>query len=73
MSSNEPRIQDELRSITECFTGADGGISFLKFKVFVETLEEQYIGGDYKAGEVLNIVSKFNQLIEIANREVVTK
>ena len=66
-------MNNSFQNILNCFTGADGGISFIKFRLFIEDMEKQFEEGRYAAGEVLKIVDQFSRMIDIANEKVEMK
>lgn len=55
------------QNILDCFTGADGGGSFMDFKIMIEDLERQAIEErDVAAAEIIQSLYRFNRLINIA-------
>lgn len=60
-------MSPEMRNILDTFTGADGGVRFVKLKCFVEALEQQASNGDAASKELLQIVNRFSKLIDVAN------
>jgi hypothetical protein len=52
-------------NITDTFTGSDGGVKFLMFKVMLESLSYQSLNGDKEAEQIMNIVVQFSKLIDI--------
>jgi hypothetical protein len=58
------------QSITDTFTGADGGVSFVNLKVLVEKLDKQHREDDYvDAGKILLMIIRFNSIIQAANKK----
>jgi hypothetical protein len=57
-----------LDNITDTFTGADGGISFIKLKSLVEAMDQKAETGDIAAEQLIGILIKFNNLIKVANK-----
>ncbi len=53
--------------ILDCFSGADGGMSFVKLKFFLEQMEQKSEKGDIAAKEILLIAKRFVKIIELAN------
>lgn len=66
----EANTTKEFQNIVDCITATDGGLSFIKLKIMIETLEEQYQEGDYQAGQILDIVTRFSRLIDVANEAI---
>ena len=62
-----PDLANTFESILDTFTGSDGGIRFVRFRVFLEEIERLSIRGDKHADEILKIVKQFKMLIDIAN------
>jgi hypothetical protein len=63
-----PDIETAYRNILDLFTGADGGVRFVKWKSLIESLDKQAEIGDKSAKEVLKTVILFSRLINIANK-----
>lgn len=63
-------IKEMLNLLLDTFGGTDGGISFIKFKCMLETLEQNT---DMASKEILTIVKKFCILIEIAQNPPINK
>lgn len=61
-------LKKDVDNILACFSGEDGGIKFAAFKFGMETLEEQYANGDTAAGEVLQIVTRFSELLDALDK-----
>jgi hypothetical protein len=61
-------LEDAVHNILDTFTGADGGVSFMKFRWFVEEMARRQ-DTDLSAKKILDIVLQFNRLIEIAQKE----
>ena len=66
-------MNKSFQNILDCFTAADGGVSFIKFQLFIEDMEKQFEEGSYAAGEVLTIMDRFSRMIDIANEKVEMK
>lgn len=62
-----PEVKSSLDNILSTFGGEDGGLAFVAFYSLVEQLDKQWNDGDDAAGQLLDIIIKFNRLIEIAN------
>ena len=54
----------ELDKITSVFTGEDGGICFLKLKIFLEEIGKKEEQGDKDAEKILLIVKHFVNLLD---------
>ena len=63
-------MESSFQNILNCFTGADGGVSFIKFRLFIEDMEKQFEEGSDEAGKVLTIMDRFSRMIDIANGNV---
>ena len=62
--------QKQLENIMDCFTGADGGVSFMNLRLLLEQMERQENEGDEMASDVLKIFSNFSRLIDCAQNAV---
>lgn len=60
------KTKEHLDKIMDTFSGADGGVSFLKFKMLIEGLDTQAQNGDRKADMILDIMRDFSKLIDVA-------
>jgi len=55
-----------LDNIMDCFTGTDGGVSFVNLRFLLEGMEKE----DTDSAEaVLDIMRKFSRLIDVANKK----
>jgi hypothetical protein len=50
----------------DCFTGADGGVSFVNLRILLEGMENE---DTQTANAVLDIMRKFSRLIDVANKQ----
>lgn len=67
MSFKNPELQEHFDNILDTFSGADGGIRFVKFKWMLNDLEHQASSGDESAQKILDIVEQFSRMITVAN------
>lgn len=58
-------ILDDIVRITDVFTGADGGVDFVKLRCALEDLEVRADCGDAAAREVIQIAVRFRRLIDV--------
>ena len=63
-----PETKKKVDSITDCFSGADGGVEFAKFLSLVTEMDQQAAEGDAAAEEILQIVRNFHFLIRVAQK-----
>ena len=63
----DKQLESDINYILDTFTGGDGGISFIKFKVLIEHLDQK---DDEAAREIIRIVRRFVRLIETAQKEI---
>lgn len=61
--------EDAMKNILDTMTGADGGIAFAKLKAFVEDFANRAMSGDKDAQQVIDVVIRFSNLINYANRD----
>ncbi len=59
-------LKKELDYITDCFSGIDGGVVFLKLRFLLEEMDKRAKKGDSSAKEILAIVKNFSNLIKVA-------
>jgi len=52
--------------ILECFGGTDGGIHFIKFRTLIDDMANCADNNDIKAQQIIDVVTKFNKLLDIA-------
>lgn len=55
-----------LQNILDTFSGADGGVAFVQLRGLIEDMCERESNGDKDATEVINIMMRFNNLINFA-------
>jgi hypothetical protein len=60
--------KNSLDCILDCMSGADGGVSFVMFQNFLNTLDAQAEAGDKDATEILKLVHRFATLITLAQQ-----
>jgi hypothetical protein len=65
---NLVKAQISLEYITDVLSGDEGGIPFLKFKMFVDALGGRADNGDKSAEQVLEVVYRFEKMIRVAQR-----
>lgn len=61
-----PKLQANVNLILDTFTGADGGVSFTKFRALIEDMERRQQTGDEAAGKVVEVVHQFARLTQVA-------
>jgi hypothetical protein len=57
-----------LDNIVDTCTGDDGGIKFINLRSLIEHLDTKASEGDQAAEEVINVVKRFSNLINAANK-----
>ena len=62
-------LAEAFQEITNTFSGTDGGVRFVRFRVFLESLETQSLNYDPAADKILDIVKHFSKLIQVANEQ----
>lgn len=65
-----PETENAVRKVLDCFSGADGGVGFHKFRLLIEEMDKKAQSGDYAAGEILTILTRFAKLLDVADREI---
>ena len=54
--------KEAFRNILDTFTGADGGVKFIKFRAHLEDIEKR---NDVDSKKVLKIMTDFSKLINV--------
>ena len=57
-----------MSKIMDCFTGADGGISYVQFRSMIETCDKKAEAGDKPAEILVGLMIHFSRMIEAAER-----
>lgn len=60
--------REAFNNITDCFSGADGGVAFIMTKSMIEQLVRQAEAGDDKARQTIEVVHQMSRLIDAAQR-----
>jgi hypothetical protein len=63
-----PELKKSVTKIMDMFTGADGGISYVHFKVLLEATEQKALTGDKAAEQIIALVFCFERLIDVSNK-----
>lgn len=71
MNEFEIKAENILQPALDCFTGMDGGISFVKFKQMISALCKKANDGDLSAIKILDIVHQYNKLIELSIKKII--
>ena len=65
---SRPETTAACDTISDTFSGADGGIGYVKVMALIQRLDKAAVEGDKKADAVLECVRQFHRLINIAQR-----
>ena len=68
MKTTNPKLDKDFEAITDCFTGADGGLEFIRLQSLLEEMEKRANAGDEAADKVLGAVYQMARLIQVANK-----
>lgn len=69
MSNMDKNIMDkDLQIILDCFSGLDGGITFIQLKILLKELEEKANANDQSAKELVKAVHVFANIITFASK-----
>lgn len=63
-----PETQVDVENILDCFSGADGGASFLALCSLIRHMDKQAVAGDEGAIKIIGIVNRFAKLIDVAKK-----
>jgi len=69
----ESKENEILNPILDCFSGADGGVSFYSLKFFLAEMIKRKDGGDTSAEQVVLIAERFVKLIEVSSNYLIKK
>jgi hypothetical protein len=58
-----------LEPILDCFSGTDGGVSYLKLRAMLEGLQIDAKGGSGSAIKLMGIVAQFSRLVKLNQKE----
>jgi hypothetical protein len=67
ISISDPSLNMQLNNIMNCFSGDDGGVSFIRLRSLIETMHARAVTGDDAAKQLIDVVSKMSRLIDVAN------
>jgi hypothetical protein len=66
MTNKVNNVTEALQAVLDMATGVDGGISFVKLKFMLESVEKQAQSGDRDAQEIIRMVKGFANLVRYA-------
>ena len=68
MSDTQLRTEtkEALDNIMDVLSGKDGGISFICLMAFLRDIDSRAAAGDMAAEQVIDVMLRFNRLIEVA-------
>ena len=69
MTTGDDALDADMQRITDCFSGADGGIGYFKTMRFLEHVEARCKEGDREAGQIIEIVRRFSRLVKYAGEQ----
>lgn len=67
MQTNNVKLNTSFHNIVDCFSGSDGGVSFVNLQKMIEELNIMSENGDHNATKILEVVYQFSKLIDISN------
>jgi len=62
------QLKKSVRKIMDMFTGADGGVNYVHFKVLLEAMEQKALSGDKAAEQIIELIYRFERLIDVSNK-----
>lgn len=68
--NNKKKIEKELRLMVDLFSGGDGAVGYVQLRTFLDVMAERADNGDKAAVDVLDVVYRFNKLIDYAMSNV---
>jgi uncharacterized protein with NAD-binding domain and iron-sulfur cluster len=60
------RLEKSLLNMVDLFTGADGGVDFINFRTFLESMEKGASNGDNAAEQLMLLFYRFEKMIDIS-------
>ena len=64
----ETKVKEYIDNFLDCFGGADGGVSFVRFKINLSEIEKQANNGNDDAEKIIEVVARFSRLIDAIGR-----
>ena len=62
---NDHRVTESVQNLLDIFTGADGGVQYVLLLDALHLMEQQSEQGDEGAKEILEMVVRFNKLVQL--------
>ena len=62
------KTEKQFHYILDCFSGADGGASFIALQILVQEMDKRAAKGDQAAEEIIALIRKFAKLIELSEK-----
>ena len=62
-------LYNQIINILDTFSGADGGAKFVCFKVGIQAIEKEALGGKQSAIQLLKVIRDFSKLLDILERD----
>ena len=63
-----PEVQKDFDEILNVMTGTDGGVAFVKLRVFLDSFDERAANGDEDAAQIVLIMRRFANIVRYANK-----
>jgi hypothetical protein len=61
-----PKTEKAVRTALDCFSGADGGVTFMLFRILIENLDAKAAAGDAAAQQLIDLIYRYAKLIDYA-------
>ena len=68
MPTNKEIFEKANQNILDCFGGTDGGLRYIKYLSIMRDFSKQADTGNTTSMELVEIVKKFSNLIDVLNR-----
>jgi hypothetical protein len=63
-----PEVKKDFDDIVDCLTAADGGISFIMLRAFLDTFDTKAENGDKDAEQIVLIMRRFANVVRFAQK-----
>ena len=61
------KTEKSFRDLMDTFSGTDGGVRFVRFRIFVEQVDARASAGDLAADKVIEILHQMHRMLDLAS------
>lgn len=66
MPTMRKETAEAIAKVMDMYTGADGGIGYVKFRALVEILDAKAAAGDAASIQLIDIIRRYARLVDVA-------